>query len=230
MVRLLIHVEGETEESFVNEALARRLYAKGYQKVSARLVGNARLRDRRGGIRPWPSVSADIINHLKEDDGCLATTMIDYYGLPATGVGAWPGRSAAAQKPFEEKAETVHAALAADIGARMGDSFDKGRFIPFVMMHEFEGLLFSDCRAFSDGIGRPELQERFQAIRDAFRNPEEINDSPETAPSKRILEIVPTYQKVLLGNIAILQIGLDTVCAECPTFCAWVQSLEEWVA
>lgn len=53
MARLLVHVEGETEESFVNEELAGHLHGFGYTKVSARLVGNARQRDRRGGIRAW---------------------------------------------------------------------------------------------------------------------------------------------------------------------------------
>jgi predicted ATP-dependent endonuclease of OLD family len=51
MARLLIHVEGETEETFVNELLADHLYNHGYEIVSARLLGNARLREKRGGIR-----------------------------------------------------------------------------------------------------------------------------------------------------------------------------------
>jgi hypothetical protein len=88
MARLLIHVEGQTEEDFVNDLLA-----KGYDAVSARIVGNARLRRYRGGIRPWPSVRRDIIRHLLEDPACISTTMIDYYCLPQTGAGAWPGRS-----------------------------------------------------------------------------------------------------------------------------------------
>ncbi len=92
MSRLLIHVEGQTEETFVNEILAPRLYKRGYEKVGARLVGNARQRDRRGGIRAWAAVRNDIIRHLKEDPGSLATTFIDYYGLPQTGARAWPGR------------------------------------------------------------------------------------------------------------------------------------------
>jgi hypothetical protein len=83
MTRLLIHVEGETEETFVNEVLAPHLYTHGYGLISARLLGNARQRDRRGGIRGWNGVRKDILNHLKEDAGCLATTMVDYYGLPA---------------------------------------------------------------------------------------------------------------------------------------------------
>ncbi len=53
MARLLIHVEGETEEAFVNELLADHLHGFGYEIVSARLIGNARLRERRGGIRAW---------------------------------------------------------------------------------------------------------------------------------------------------------------------------------
>src|SRR5882724_4110394 len=100
MARLLIHVEGETEESFVNEVLADHLYGCGYESVSARLVGNARLRERRGGIRAWLSARKDIISHLKEDRGCFATTMVDYYGLPQTGEKAWPGRAEAGMLPI----------------------------------------------------------------------------------------------------------------------------------
>ena len=55
MARLLIHVEGQTEETFVNELLRAHLVTKGYHSVEARIVGNARLRERRGGIRAWPS-------------------------------------------------------------------------------------------------------------------------------------------------------------------------------
>jgi hypothetical protein len=88
MARLLIHVEGQTEEDFVNEVLRNHLVPKGYYSVEARIVGNARLRERRGGIRPWPSVKKDVVNHLQEDRTCFATTMIDYYGLPV----AWPGK------------------------------------------------------------------------------------------------------------------------------------------
>src|SRR3972149_9776665 len=92
MYRLFIHVEGETEWPFVNEILAPHLYYSGYSKVSARLVGNARQRYRRGGIRGWPAVRKDIVNHLKEDSSCIATTMVDYYALPQSGGWAWAGR------------------------------------------------------------------------------------------------------------------------------------------
>src|SRR3990172_12931356 len=127
MPRLLIHVEGETEESFVNEILADHLYASGYELVSARLVGNARLREKRGGIRAWSTVKKDILNHLKEDTGCLATTMVDYYGLPQTGDRAWPGRAEAGELPFADKSPCVENALLADLAKDLGGEFDARR-------------------------------------------------------------------------------------------------------
>jgi len=115
MNRLLIHVEGQTEEAFVNEVLEGHLLACGYYGVAARIVGNARLRRRRGGIRPWPSVRKDIVNHLREDSGCIATTMVDYYGLPQEGPGCWPGRAHAAGLTVSKKAACVEDALLKDV-------------------------------------------------------------------------------------------------------------------
>lgn len=228
MARLLIHVEGQTEETFVNEVLGPHLYSQGYTKVGARLMGNARQRDRRGGIRAWSAVRSDIIRHLKEDAECLVTTMVDYYGLPKTGGRAWPGREAAGSLPFAQKASTVENALSAAICREMGAGFNPGRFIAFVMMHEFEGLLFSDCERFSRGIGRPDLADAFQAVRDEFASPEEINDSPVTAPSKRVELLVHVYEKPLLGTLAVLEIGLDAIRRECPHFREWLSCLEIW--
>jgi hypothetical protein len=226
MRRLLVHVEGETEETFVNEILARHLFDHGYSRVSARLLGNARQRDRRGGIRGWNSVRNDIIRHLKSDHDCIATTMIDYYALPQTGEKAWPGRARASELPFEQKAVSVQSALHVDISREIGEEFEKSRFIPFVIMHEFEGLLFSDCELFAEGIGRKELKMQFQEIRNAFNSPEEINDSPTTAPSKRIESLVPGYEKPLLGTLAMLTIGLGPIRNACPHFGQWLSCLE----
>ena len=203
MNRLLVHVEGQTEEQFVNELLAPHLYGHGFSRVGARLVGNARQRDRRGGARAWSTVRREIANHLKEDPGCLATTMVDYYGMPETGPRAWPGRLQATRHgSSSERASTVEDALSKDIAFEMGSDFDQKRFIAYVAMHEFEALLFSDCDRFGQGIGRPELTHRFQEIRDQFASPEEIDDSPDTAPSKRVAELVPGYQKPLMGSLA----------------------------
>ena len=226
MARLLIHVEGETEETFVNEVLGPHLYSRGYTRVSARLMGNARQRDRRGGIRPWSPVKDDIVTHLKEDPQCLASCMVDYYALPQTDERGWPGRKEAGSLPFPQKAPTIQEALVTDICNVMGRSFDSRRFLPYVMMHEFEALLFSDCERFAQGIGRPDLSPRFQQIRNAFETPEEIDDSPSTAPSKRVQALVPGYEKPLMGTLAILEIGLTAIRSQCPHFRSWLERLE----
>lgn len=93
-------------------------------------------------------------------------------------------------------------------------------------MHEFEGLLFSDCAGFSRGVGRERLEPSLQAIRDRFPTPEDINDSAITAPSKRVQDLIPGYEKPLLGTLAALEIGLSSIRQECPHFNGWLKRLE----
>lgn len=226
MTRLLVHVEGQTEESFVNELLQRHLCGRGFTSVSARIIGNARQRAHRGGIRAWSAVKNDIVRHLKEDQGCIATTMVDYYGLPQVGDKAWPGRADAASLSVANRAITVESAILDDLRLEMGADFDTRRFVPFVVMHEYEGLLFSDCSDFANAIGQKKLGDRFQEIRDQFATPEEIDDSPQTAPSKRIEKLIPGYEKPLYGTLAALEIGLDKIRNACPHFQRWISNLE----
>ncbi len=224
MARLLIHVEGPTEERFVTRILRTHLVSKGYHSVGARIVGSARRRERRGGICSWPSMKRDVVNHLREDQGCIATTMVDYYGLPSNGDRAWPGRQQASHmNGAAAKAKCIQDAIGHDLSAHIGDA---RRFVPFVVMHEFEGLLFSDCAAFARAIGRSELESGFREIRGRFDTPEEINDSPTMAPSKRIAALVSGYQKPRQGEDAAREIGLARIREECPLFDAWVKELE----
>lgn len=153
--------------------------------------------------------------------------MVDYYGLPQTGIRAWPKRADSAQLPFPCKPISVENALQGDVIRHMGHGFNASRFVPFVMMHEFEALLFSDCQRFAEGIGNgSQLVRDFQNIRDQFDTPEHINDSPFTAPSKRVLALMPGYQKALDGTNAALHIGLDTIRAQCRHFADWLTRLE----
>lgn len=225
MARLLVHVEGRTEEEFVREVLAPHLARFGHA-VSGRLIGHARRRAHRGGVRGWDSASKDIVDHLRGDPSCYATMMVDFYAMPQTEPRAWPGRAEAGRLPFPLRFEHLTGAVLASVGAEAGPGFNPSRFIPFVTMHEFEALLFSDGAAFASSIYRPDLAQRFTAIREAFQTPEHIDDSPVTAPSKRVLQVYKEYDKVLMGNLAAAAIGLERIRAECPLFDAWIASLE----
>ena len=120
----------------------------------------------------------------------------------------------------------IEDALLQDVRREMGTNFSPNRFVPYVMMHEFEAMLFSGCDAFGSAIGRKDLTASLQAVRDEFESPEEIDDSPNTAPSKRIEAILPGYQKLTMGIQAAQGIGLETIRRECPHFRDWLERLE----
>jgi hypothetical protein len=100
------------------------------------------------------------------------------------------------------------------------------RFIPYLQLHEYEGLLFSDPSAFAAGIYEPGLANVFQQIREQFPTPEDINDGPGTAPSKRVIAAHPQYRKPLYGALAAMAVGIAAMRRECPHFNQWVTRLE----
>lgn len=219
MNRILVNVEGETEEEFVNRLVRPFLESKGMTHVSARLVGNARQRQNRGGIQNWGSVRRDLIRHIKQDQGSLVGLMVDYYGLP----DSWPGKTDSMSLPFQQKATHIEQLLRSDIATTVGETAIQ-RFRPLIMMHEFESVLFADCSIAVSVLGQ-EVADKMQRIRDEFGDPEKINDSPQTAPSKRIQKLVPGYQKPLQGNALASAIGIEVIRRECSHFREWIDSL-----
>ena len=152
-------------------------------------------------VRGWPEVRSEILRHLRTDGSVYVTTMVDYYGMPGDSrkASAWPGRHGATALPIHERGNHVESALTAEIENELRES---RRFIPFVVMHEFEAILFSDCERFAIAIGRSELQADLLKVRNAFKSPEDINDSPKTHPSQRILDLFPEFRKPLHGAIS----------------------------
>lgn len=107
---------------------------------------------------------------------------------------------------------------------KLGDE-PLSRFIPYVQMYEFEGLLFSDPEKMAQGIGQISLSGSLMKIRNQFNSPEEINDSVTTAPSKRIEKLFTAYEKPLHGSLAAKEIGLDVIRRECKRFDEWLKKL-----
>ncbi|MGZ8236493.1 MAG: DUF4276 family protein [Methylobacter sp.] len=101
------------------------------------------------------------------------------------------------------KAACLLEELSKVLRAELGEEY-LYRFIPYVQMYEFEGLFFSDTQALAKIIAQETLADSFRSIRNQFDTPEEINDSPETAPSKRILKLFPEYNKPLDGLLVWL--------------------------
>ncbi len=74
-------------------------------------------------------------------------------------------------------------------------------------------------------LGVPKLAAVLTAQVTAAGGPELVNDSPQTAPSKRILDAYPAYRKTQDGPLAISGLGLDALRAACPHLDAWLWQL-----
>jgi hypothetical protein len=217
MVRVHVLVEGEAEETFSREVLLPYFSPRGIYLFPRRLGKPGH----KSGICKYPLAQREIVITLKQEAHAFCTTMFDYYGMPPD----WPKRKEAGDKPFAERGVMVEEAILGDISSQLGGRFNRSRFIPYVQMHEFEALLFSDSKVLADGL---ELADdaSIRGITDQFHSPEEINDSQQTAPSKRIMGLNPGYAKVSDGIRISQKIGLTTMRAQCPRFNEWIGRLE----
>ncbi|SPE35959.1 conserved hypothetical protein [Candidatus Sulfopaludibacter sp. SbA6] len=218
MTRVLIVAEGQTERSFVSEVLAEALWPHNVL-VTPTLLGEP---GQKGGRTDYARVKSDVLRHLKQDPTACCSTMLDFYGLG----GGFPGTPVPSGVPNLAKVTRIEQAVKADIGERIPDLRPDLRFLPYIQLHEYEALLFSDPPAFATAIGEPHLARVFQRVRDAFPTPEDIDDGSSTAPSKRVLQVCHLYRKVVDGTIAARAVGINAMRRECPHFRDWLERLE----
>lgn len=217
VTNVYIICEGRTETTVVKNVIAPELGMKGVFLSPIPLGGAGK-----SGDVTFPRLLRDIRNQLYSFRSCYCSAMVDYYGIDDN----FPGKKEARKKPdLSEKHDTVCAALS-DALAQTLDEGPMRRFIPYVQMHEFEGLLFSDPDQLADELGKQDLAQQFWAIRHDFETPEHIDDSPATAPSKRIQKLFPRYRKVQIGERAARAITLPKIRQECLLFDAWLAKLE----
>lgn len=216
----IVHVicEGQTEEAFVKELLVERFAHLGIYLMPV-LIGRP---GHKGGNFKFDRLFPDVRNRLLADQNCYCTTLFDFYGLPQS----FPGKTAVdAQAPMDAKAKALEEALVEALTSKIGQDAMR-RFIPYVQMYEFEALLFSDPERMAQGMDHAHLAPTFAKITGQFDSPEHINNSPQTAPSKRIEDFIIGYEKPLLGTLAALEVGLDAMRDKCLRFDNWLTRLE----
>jgi hypothetical protein len=226
LIRLHILAEGQTEEGFVNEVLAPALGAREiFADVHRITTGRHHGRVFRGGLTNYEHLARDLILWMKQDqnEDSWFTTLVDFYALPNN----FPGRATIPQsRAALDRAAHLEAELNSDIIKRLDDLPVSRRLIPYIQVHEFEALLFSDPAAFQEAFpGNPTAVARLAAIRAQFHSPEDINNNPLTAPSKRIRDVLPDYQKPVAGVLIARRIGLAVMRDECRHFDEWLTRL-----
>ncbi len=220
-IRLNFIVEGQTEETFVNDTIGPWLAMRAIW-ASARcvLTRKRHATKYRGGLGKYFQAKRDIATWMKQDRGSDArfTTMFDLYALPAD----FPGHAEAMQvRDPRDRVRVLENALKKDISDR--------RFIPYIQLHEFEALLLSDPRKLDSQFSNRDLGiQRLVEMARGFGSPELIDDGGQTAPSKRIINEIPEYagRKASAGPIVAGHIGLSTLRSKCQHFGRWLGKLE----
>ena len=223
-MKISILVEGKTEERFVKDVLSghqsfldRNLFFHATILVTKRTKDGSHFK---GGVTSFAKFKRDELRLLNGASDALVTKMLDYYGLPPDfpGVDSRPKSGT----PIQRVAH-VEDAIASHFGS-------PPNFVPFLVLHEFEAWIFSSRTELPRALTETAPQKEFEAIRASFATPEEINERPGLAPSKRIAALFPVFKKTLHGPTTAARIGLQQIRTECPHFNSWMIKLEHFAA
>jgi hypothetical protein len=221
---LYVFCEGETEQGFCSQVLRPHLFPQHDGLLHPPLIAHSKHHGvvSRGGIGKYAALERDIRNTLKSRTAAdvFVTTMIDLYKLVELQVGHEPDVS----NRFPEcLLQGLHirggVVRVASLLGLAGKVFWK-----------YETLLFADPEGFRIAFDACEAAiHSLKAIAASFPSIEHINDGATTAPSKRIIDVLPAYDglKPTAGPDIAEFIGLPAIRAKCPHFDAWLSRLEK---
>lgn len=217
MTRLLMLVEGQSEESFVKRTLAPHLAQHGVFVESPIVLWTKRLPSGggfRGGVANWSQIRHDLLP-LTRDGDAWVTTLLDFYGLPKDFPGLPEALGAGDRR---EKVAGLQERFAAELNHQ--------RFIPFLALHEFEAWLFSAPDAVETHFGKAHLADQLRTVVQQAGAPELINHGADTHPKARLRSLVDGYKEASDGPTLLEKIGVAAVRAACPHFDGWLSRLE----
>jgi hypothetical protein len=210
-------VEGPTEQAFIRDIIAPHLAASNVFMTPIILSKPGE----KGGDVRFARAQNDIGLHLKQRYDTYLTMFIDFYGVR----GDWPGLDQARrQTTAAGKAKKLNEATMQKVLELFSDQRPDKRFIPHVAVHEFEALLFSDPEILSTQLQVSKSQ--IERVLAECGTPEEIDDSPQTAPSKRLEDLAKRFKKTTTGITIAKSIGLNRMREKCPIFAAWLKQME----
>ncbi len=223
----ILHIlcDGQTEERFDKEILSPYLRQFNIYPKPILLL-TSRKKNAKGGMLSYAQARQDLTILQKqyqdnENERHLFTTMFDYYALPED----FPGFEASGKIPdVRERISFLEDKFAEDLGHRA--------FIPYIQLHEFEALLFVDISKLQteyplSGNSIRKLKEET----DIYGDPEMINNSPTTAPSKRIIAALAQnyhYNKVKSGAAVTSAIGINSILENCKHFREWIETIKRY--
>ena len=213
MKNIYVYCEGQTEEAFVNEIICPYLLnCDVYAQPIICSTKRTPTKKYRGGSVNYDKIKSELTIICKMHKNEMVTTLFDYYGMPEN-----TPMIHCNEPDLYQRIQTIEKAIESDIG--------QPNLIFNFLIHEFEGLLFSDPSAFQL-IADDHVVGRIQKMKDEALSPEHINNSVDTAPSKRILSLIPDYAKEKNGTLLSKNIGIDTMMDQCVHFKNWIEKMK----
>lgn len=222
---VILHIlcEGQTEERFVKEVLSPYLRQFNIYPKPILLL-TSKKKNARGGMLSYAQAKRDLMilrRQYRDNDNerHLFTTMFDFYALPDD----FPCfKESSHYSDVRERISFIETEFAKDMGFE--------GLIPYIQLHEFESLLFVDITKLESDYPLSRAQIRkLKEETDTYGDPELINDSPATAPSKRIIKALEqnyNYNKVQSGAAITSLIGMESLLDNCRHFKDWVEQLK----
>jgi hypothetical protein len=217
IINIMAIVEGQTEHFFIRDILAPYLWPKEIFIIPIIITKPGQ----KGGDVKFSRVKNDIEKQLKQRQDTYLTLFIDYYGIKPD----WPGLTEAKVKNEPKaKADIINRAMIKKIEELWPRYNPTLRFIPFIVMYEFEALLFSNSGILAQKLSVPATC--VDSILRECGEPENIDDSPITAPSKRLESLNSRFKKTTTGIAIAKEIGIPTIRQKCPIFNEWLMKIE----
>jgi len=212
MKTVIIICEGETEEEFCKTLLSQ--YLQGVCRIEVRLLG---------GNCNWERIKNFVEKALKEQKTAVVTTFFDYYGVKTKNFPNWEETLKFNKANVRDRIDLLEEGMFGAVANNLSY-----RFIPYIQMHEFEAFLFNNIEVFDANFTQREFNrtELLSLLKD-FPDPEMINQGTETSPSHRLIKVLPSYNKIVYGNILAEMIGIDNICQKNKHFNDWIERLKK---
>lgn len=212
---IYILCEGPSEEEFVNNIM--RSHFQRFEIYDVRPILMSTSKGHKGGDIKYDRLKYNIDRLLRRENDIIVTTFIDFFRLRTD----FPMYSEAQlQNDKVRRVELLEQALL--------EAIDSSRFVPYIQLHEFEGLLFAAIDGFDylTDVSENNLRILREAVFEK-ENPELLNDGELTAPSKRLERLIPGFDrnKPFYGGIITDVNTIEPVLERCVRFRAWVELL-----
>jgi len=219
-MRICIIAEGQSEMQFIDSVVSPYVYSRNSRIEKIWPINS-------GGVGKTESIGYQkikrvITTQMRSDNSAVYTTMFDYYRFPKVNI---PGFTYEPYPDPYQKAKVREDAFRNAIYSeeKLASFNDNITFHPFLMLHEYETLMFCDLSKLGHvREGNDAAIRKLMKDVEHIENIELINDNQLTAPSKRIANVIKGYAKPSMGLAVTKSIGIEMMLTKCQHFKEWI--------